>query len=269
MPLDYTPGIYRGIKTTGCLFGILFDLTPLFMDTINVTVRCLAYGGKFIGKGMNFAQVVITEAATGANLASGIANQYDMNISGDGSGILRDIMSQPYLWGTPVNPETAASFTAPVKVTRPGQILVTVSVNGPDGSTLGSVSLLRWIFPGVDMTGKKAIQAVIQGLAVSLVPGKPAPANTLQPVTAYLTMMCGCKIENVNWPGDDFDVQATLTLGATSQTVPLIYVTTPGTVSTFTGSWMPPAAGNYAVAITAVQRSNGNTAFATGTIAVL
>jgi hypothetical protein len=239
------------------------------MDTINITVRCLTYGGKFIGKGMNFAQVVITEAATGTKLASGTANQYDTAISGDGSGILRDIMSQPYLWGTPVNPETAASFTAPVKVTKPTQIIITASVNGTAGNTLGSVSMLRWIFPGTDMTGKKAIQAVIQGLVANVIPGKSLPAGTPQPVTAYVTMMCGCKIDNVNWPGDDFDVQATLTVGTASQTLPLIYVTTPGTVSTFTGMWTPSKAGNYNVTLTVVQRSNGNTAFTTGTIVVL
>jgi hypothetical protein len=238
------------------------------MDTINVTVRCLAYGGKFIGKGMNFAQVVITEAATGTKLASGTANQYNTNISGDGSGILRDIMTQPYLWGTPINPETAAAFTAPIKVTKAMQIIISASVIAADGNTLGSVSLLRWVFPGVDMIGKKAIQAVIEGLVASLVSGKPLPAGTPQPVTAYVTMMCGCKIDNVNWPGDDFDVEATLTLKAVSQTVPLIYVTTPGTESTFTGTWTPQTSGNYTVNITVVQRSNGNTAFATGTIDV-
>lgn len=239
------------------------------MSSINITVRCLAYGGKFIGKGMGFAQVTITDPATGNTLASGVANQYNTNISGDGSGILRDIMTQPYLWGTPINPETAASFSASIPVANPMQIMITASVKSQDGSVLGSVSLLRWVFPGNDMTGKKAIQAVIQGLAANIVSGKPQPAGTPQTLTANVTMMCGCKIENVNWPGDDFDVQATLTMGTNVINVPLIYVTTPGTVSTFTGSWTPPSAGSYSAAITVVQRSNGNTAYATGTVVVL
>lgn len=239
------------------------------MGTINVTVNCLAYGGKFIGKGMGFAQVTITDFVTGAKLASGIANQYNTNISGDGSGILRDIMSRPYLWGTPVSAETAASFNATIPVAKPMQIVITAAVNDADGNPLGNVSFLRWVFPGLDMTGNKAFQAVIQGLTAKLI--APVTSQTVnQPVvvSAYITMMCGCKIDNVNWPGDDFDVQATIASSSSSQTIPLIYVVSPGVVSTFSGTWTPLVSGSYNVNIAAVQRSNGNTSFATGVIVV-
>jgi hypothetical protein len=65
-------------------------------------------------------------------------------------------------------------------------------------------------------------------------------------------------------------VQAKLTFGTASQIVPLVFVTNPpGTVSTFSGIWTPQKSGNYNVSVTVVQRSNGNTAFASGTISVL
>lgn len=239
------------------------------MSTINVTVRCLAYGGKFIGKGMNFAQVTITDPATGTTLASGTADQYDKNISGDGSGILRDIMTQPYLWGTPVNPETAAAFHTTIPVTKAMQIVISAVVNDTSGNPLGSVSFMRWVFPGTDMTGKRAFQAVIQGLSAKLLSTNSGTVGSQYAVEAYVTMMCGCKIDNVNWPGDDFDVEALLSIGGSTFTLPLIFQTTPpGTVSTFAGTWVPVTSGNYSVNITVVQRSNGNTAFASGTITV-
>lgn len=239
------------------------------MSTINVTVRCLAYGGKFIGSGMGFAQVLITDTASGTRLAAGTANVVPPNISGDGSGIVRDIMNQPYLWGTPVNPETAAAFHTAIPVDKPKQVTVSAAVVSTLGATLGSVSFVRWVFPGVDMTGKKAFQAVIEGLAASLPATQPLRHGLPQTITANVTMMCGCKIENVIWPGDDFEVWATINPGApAAQVVPMTYAVPSATTppSTFTGTWTPPMAGSYPVSICAIQRSNGNTAFATGTI---
>lgn len=239
------------------------------MSNINVTVRCIAYGGKFIGKGMNFALVSITNYSTGQILASGKADQYNTDISGDGSGILRDIMTQPYLWGTPINPETAASFTASIPVTTATQLLISAVVNDANGNALGQVSFLRWVFPGVDMTGKRAFQAVIQGLAAKLLPAQPGKVASPISVSAYVTMMCGCKIDNVNWAGDDFDVEAYITLNGHTSTVPMIFQTTPpGTESTFSALWTPQSTGTYTVNVTVVQRSNGNTAVATGTLVV-
>ena len=85
--------------------------------TTPISVRVLAYGGKFIGSHVGFANVVITDAQ-GNKLAGGVCDQ-NLVPGTDGSGVVSFIMGQPYPWGYPVRVDEATEFTADVPLTEP------------------------------------------------------------------------------------------------------------------------------------------------------
>src|SRR5258708_4496790 len=123
-----------------------------------VTVRALALGGKFIGAGVGYANVTLTETATGKVLAQGVTKTGTPRFS-DGSGITGLIMAEPYSWGAPVRADDAPSFTTSLSLAAP--TLVTITVKAPAGSSYASqavtVSTQRWILPGVDLTEQCAV----------------------------------------------------------------------------------------------------------------
>jgi hypothetical protein len=218
-----------------------------------ISVLVLAYGGKFVGSHVGFAQVEITDAQ-GNVLASGLSNQ-GLVTGTDGSGVLALIMGQPYPWGYPVRADEAVQFAASLMLPEPAVLTFTAtSVADPRVS----VSVSRTVLPGVGLTGAMSVVLVLQGLLADL--SEPAAGASVQagvptPLTAQVKMMCGCLIENLFWPAANFTVQAEVIDNNGNLTVvPLSYS---GTPSYFNGDYTFPAAGDYSIGVTAVEM-NGN-----------
>jgi hypothetical protein len=205
----------------------------------NVSVYVLALGGKFLGSKVSFATVTITG---GPSTVSGTANM-GYPAAQDGSGVTGLIMGQPLPWGTPVRTDDAASFTATLTLAAP--TLVTVSATTSNQTT---VSEQRWIVPGQDLTGSRAIILVVPGLLVTV----PSYSATT-PFVAMVNMMCGCTIDNLFWPAGNFSVVAALSGGGM---VPLVY-SGPSQFSADIPS------GSKVVGVMAVEVINGNTGAST------
>jgi hypothetical protein len=218
-----------------------------------ISVLVLAYGGKFVGSHVGFANVDITDAQ-GNTLASGLSNQ-GLVAGTDGSGVLALIMGQPYPWGYPVRNDEAVQFAASVMLAEPTVLTFTAtSVADPRVS----VSVSRTVLPSVGLTGAMSVVLVLQGLLADL--SEPAAGASVQsgvaiPLTAQVRMMCGCLIENLFWPAANFTVLAEVIDSNGNVTpVPLSYS---GNPSYFTGDYTFPAAGDYSISVTAIEM-NGN-----------
>lgn len=222
-------------------------------DPTTITVRVLAYGGKFIGSHVGFANVAITDQQ-GNTLASGLCDQ-GLVTGTDGSGVVSLIMGQPYPWGYPVRADQATAFTTALELAEPTVLTFTAtSVADPRVS----VSVSRTVLPGVPFTEAMSVVLVLQGLLAGVTEpaaGASIPVNTPTPIMAQVRMMCGCLIDNLFWPAANFTVQAEITdSGGNTAVVPLSYS---GNPSYFSGTYSFPAVGDYQISVTAVEM-NGN-----------
>jgi hypothetical protein len=229
----------------------------------HVTVRALALGGKFIGQGVGYAQVTICETASGKVLAKGLTGEGTPRFS-DGSGITAFIMAEPYPWGSPVRADDTTSFTTGLSLAAP--TLVTITVQAPASSHHASqavtVSAERWILPGWDLTGQCAVVLVVPGLLVAWngLSGTGSDAT----ISASVHMMCGCAIDDLFWPGANFEVVAIVTAKGEGEQllIPLKWTSS----STFSAA--APASGTYTVQVFAIEALNGNTGSASGSLTV-
>jgi hypothetical protein len=219
----------------------------------NISVRVLAYGGKFIGSHVGFAQVTVTDSQ-GNTLASGLCDQ-NLVAGTDGSGVVSLIMGQPYPWGYPVRADQATEFTFDADLTEPTVLTFTaISVADPRIS----VTVSRTVLPGVPLTGAGAVVLVMQGLLVGVT--SPAasssiPAGATVGITAQVKMMCGCFIDNLFWPAANFTVQAVVTdPNGNIATETLNYS---GSPSFFSGVYNFATPGEYQLSATAIE-INGN-----------
>lgn len=218
-----------------------------------ITVRVLAYGGKFIGSHVGFANVAITDQQ-GNLLAGGLCDQ-GLVPGTDGSGVVSLIMGQAYPWGYPIRADQATAFNAEIDLAEPTVLTFTAtSVADPRVS----VSVSRTVLPGVSLTGAMSVDLVLQGLLADLTEpagGANVLVGTSTTLTAQVRMMCGCLIENLFWPVANFTVQAEITDNSGyTLLVPLIYDNDP---SYFSASYTFPATGTYQITVTAVEM-NGN-----------
>lgn len=222
--------------------------------TTKISVRALAFGGKFIGQHVGFARIDIYGPENpDLPLASGLANQ-GLVENTDGSGVTALIMSQPYPWGYPVRADQATEFTAEIPLVEP-TVLTFVATSVADSRI--SASCHRLIIPDVPLTGAMAVVMVITGLLTDLT--EPAAGTSViegasTTITAEVRMMCGCMIDNLFWPAADFNVQAIIKQGEETRTVPLSYT---GTPSIFSSAYTFPNRGDYEIRIVATEM-NGN-----------
>ena len=221
--------------------------------TTKISVRVLAFGGKFIGSHVGFAKVDIYGSDPVTPLASGLTNEGLLENT-DGSGVTAFIMDQPYPWGYPIRADEATEFSAEIPLSEPTVLtFVATSVADPRISS----SCNRLVLPNLPLTGAMSVVMVIPGLLTALI--DPAASAAIVAVasttiTAQVRMMCGCLIENLFWPVGNFNVQAIISGGAEVQTLPMSYS---GTPSLFSTSYTFPSAGNYEIAILATEM-NGN-----------
>lgn len=221
-------------------------------DPTKISVRALAYGGKFIGQHVGFAQIDIY-GPDDQPLAGGLADQ-GLLPGTDGSGVVSFIMGQPYPWGYPVRADQATEFRAEIALDEP-TVLTFVATSVADPRI--SVSCSRLVIPDVSLTGATEVVLVIPGLLTQLTEpaaGATVTAGTPATITAQVRMMCGCLIENLFWPAANFSIQAVITGDGETVSVPLSYS---GSPSYFSADYTFPAAGAYQIGIIATEM-NGN-----------
>ncbi len=223
-------------------------------DQTTISVRALAYGGKFIGQHVGFAQIdIYGPGYPQPSLASGLADQ-GLLPGTDGSGVVSFIMGQPYPWGYPVRADEATEFTAEISLFEP-MVLTFVATSVADPSI--SVSCSRLVIPNVSLTGATGVVLVIPGLLAQLTEpaaGTSITAGTSTTITAQVRMMCGCLIENLFWPAANFSVQAVITCAGETVAVPLTYT---GNPSYFSAEYDFPNSGSCQIGVIATEM-NGN-----------
>ncbi|MFY9620353.1 MAG: hypothetical protein WAM70_09765 [Pyrinomonadaceae bacterium] len=222
-----------------------------------ISVRALAFGGKFVGQHVGFAMIDIYGPDDAAKpLASGLTDQ-GLVANTDGSGVTPLIMDQPYPWGYPVRADEATEFTAEIALTEP-TVLTFVATSMADPRI--SVSCKRLIIPHVTLTGAMAVVIVIPGLLTALTePAASASivAGTPTTITAQVRMMCGCMIDNLFWPAANFSVQAIISSASNKKEGRPLTLSYSGQLSLFSAPYTFPAPGDYYIRIVATE-FNGN-----------
>lgn len=222
--------------------------------TTKISVRALAFGGKFIGQHVGFAKIDIYGPENpDVPLASGLTDQ-GLVENTDGSGVTALIMNQPYPWGYPVRADQATEFTAEIPLVEP--TVLTFAATSVEDSRI-SASCHRLVVPGVPLTGAMAVVMVIPGLLTELTEpaaGASIIEGTPTTITAQVRMMCGCLIDNLFWPAANFNVQAIINNDGKTQVLTMSYT---GTPSLFSTSYTFPSPGNYEIRILATEM-NGN-----------
>ncbi|HEX6187487.1 MAG TPA: hypothetical protein VFZ40_05375 [Pyrinomonadaceae bacterium] len=222
-----------------------------------ISVRALAFGGKFVGQHVGFAKIDIYGPDDADKpLASGLTNQ-GLVANTDGSGVTAFIMDQPYPWGYPVRADEATEFTAEIALTKP-TVLTFVATSVADPRI--SVSCKRLVIPNLTLTGAMAVVIVIPGLLTALT--EPAAAASIVEgtpiiITAQVRMMCGCMIDNLFWPAANFSVQAIIRSVSNEAEIPPLTLSYAGQPSLFSAPYTFPAPGDYYIEVVASEM-NGN-----------
>ena len=242
-------------------------------QSTSILIRVQARGGKFLGPDIGYSFVTVRDVATGALLAQSVAagdsGQLGTTFSSSAStNVVVSGSTVNWLSPTSGSPSPTAGFLATFDLEQPAMIEITAAgmTNGvPNQST---TSARMWIEPGAQLTQEPGVILEMAGLNVEILEPNPAqPPAAGQPVnvTAWVTMMCGCKIaDDLPWPTDEFTITASLLDGSGTSvaSTPLaIEIDTNGdqVASVFTGSLAAPSAsGYYQLVVTAVQPSLSN-----------
>lgn len=246
------------------------------MASTQVLVRVQAKGGKFLGPDAGYSQVTLTDTDTGMVLAQGVAEGGSGTLTGGfAASATRQQVVTP-MWGTQVplwlsaTPgQPTAGLTATLDLDAPALVQFTADAltNGtPNGH---AVTQTMWIIPGADLTAEPGVVLVIPGLIVNILSVAITAGHPSLMVTAWVTMMCGCKIDpTLPWLPGEFVVTATLADmdGNVVAQAPLVFQTT----STF-GTAQPltaPRGGSYNLTVSAVQASEANAGSASQFVAL-
>lgn len=232
-----------------------------------ITVRVQARGGKFLGDDIGGSLVTLRDGQTGEVLASGVTRGGSGSLAAEyGPGASQRVIVTP---GSPpqvqwlVAARSTSRFDAALSLDRP--TLVEVSVFGAVGGlqTAHRVAATQWVVPGEHLVSPPGWVVELPGLLVQVLdppthtnlPSLPATVS----LKANVTMMCGCPIaEGEPWVPDDFEVFADVRrAGEHERTrVSLAYA---GQTSLFAGTHEVREPGFYEAALTAIQKSTGNT----------
>jgi hypothetical protein len=238
------------------------------MET-RVLVRVQAKGGKFIGPDGGYSLVTLRDAVSGELLAQRLAT--------GGSGTLSTTYTPEATGNAIVTPGGAESRTvqwlsAPHDSGTAG-LLATLNLHAPmlvefsaqaltSGIPNGHTATQRmWLTPGVHLDHEPGVVLLVPGLSVQiLTPTVASPPTTPLNVTAWVAMMCGCKIDpSLPWIPSEFHVHARVREigGDFVDEVPLVFRST----STFVNGRpieLPRGTGNYELSVSAVQPAAGN-----------
>ncbi|HVH13360.1 MAG TPA: hypothetical protein VM759_09925 [Longimicrobium sp.] len=246
------------------------------MTATNVLVRVQAKGGKFLGPDAGYSQVTLTDAATGTVLATGIAEGGSGTLTGGfvAAATRQQIVSA--MWGTQVTlwlsatpGQATAGLTAALDLDAPTLVQFTAEAltdGTPNGHT---VTQTMWLTPGADLTAEPGVVLVMPGLMVKDVAATVATDPGSLNVSAFVAMMCGCKIDpSLPWQPSEFVVTAVVT-DSTGTIVGQAPLTCTGMSSFATAQPITPTGpGPFTVTVTAVQAAEGNIGSATTTYSV-
>lgn len=174
-------------------------------EPTEIRVHPLARGGKFLGDDIGGAQVTLRDARSGEVLASGRTR------GGSGSDAL---MTAKRSRTEPVDRQGASVFAASLQLDEPR--FVDFEVYGPLGAPGAAtrVTVSQWVLPGTAEPDEVVIE--VPGLNVQILDPPthflPAAAPPVEiPISANVTMMCGCPIDpDRPWKPDDFVVAASV-----------------------------------------------------------
>lgn len=238
------------------------------MET-RVLVRVQAKGGKFIGPDGGYALVTLRDAVSGELLAQRLAT--------GGSGALSATYTPGATGNAIATPDgdggqTVQWLSAPADSGTAG-LLATLDLHAPmlvefSAQTLANgipnghgVTQRMWLAPGVHLDQEPGVVLLVPGLSVQvLAPGVAHPPTGPLQVTAWVAMMCGCKIDpSLPWVPSEFHVHARVRQvgGEFEDEVPLVFTST----STFENArpiQLPPGAGTYELIVNAVQPAAAN-----------
>lgn len=214
------------------------------MANTEILIRVQARGGKFLGPDINFSYVrvlnaggkVLAEGAAGSNPATDNSGNLTQTLSaGASTGVVltygTDAAKPPqvsYLTAdpasdhpTPTNP-TTAFFRARFDLAAPELLTIEALGRDPDGNPSGAAGrATTWVAPGNELAAEPGFIVEIAGLAVTI--GAVKALATGFYVSAKVTMMCGCPIDDektaknpqfIPWPSREFVVTAELWNGA-------------------------------------------------------
>lgn len=237
------------------------------MET-RVLVRVQAKGGKFIGPDGGYALVTLRDAVSGELLAQRLAT--------GGSGELSTTFTRAATRDSVVTPgdegDTVRWLSAPSGSGTAG-LLATLDLHNPmlvefsaqtltNGIPNGHTATQRmWLTPGVHLDHEPGVVLLVPGLSVQILSPDVAnpPAGSLD-VTAWVAMMCGCKIDpKLPWLPSEFHVHARVRSvgGDFVYEAPLRFKST-STFATERPIELPAGAGNYELVVNAVQPAEGN-----------
>lgn len=238
------------------------------MET-RVLVRVQAKGGKFIGPDGGYALVTLRDAVTGELLAQRLATGGSGALSGTYSaGATGNAIVTPdgkggesIQWLSAPQGSGTAGLLATLNLHAPMLVEFTAQTlaNGiPNGHT---VSQRMWVTPGVHLDHEPGVVLLVPGLSVQVLSPTVAhpPTGPLE-ITAWVAMMCGCKIDpGLPWIPSEFHVHARVRQigGDFVDEVPLVWKST----STYVNArpvQLPPGAGTYELTVNAAQPSAGN-----------
>lgn len=227
-----------------------------------ITTYAIAWGGKFIGQGQSgVAKFTVTDAQGNIihDEAGNAIQQVPITEGGaaDGSGVTQNIMTF-HAWGFPINTTGAFSYTFSFQPAAPMQLTFTVEVWHYD-ELKSTASIQQMVWPGLDLSGAASVVVVVPGLLTDVVlPTSPYVVGKAASLSANVYMMCGCQIDNNNWPGGNFNVEVHATYADGSVDMVELYWESN---SLFTADWSPSQPGLVTLQSFVVETINGNTAF--------
>lgn len=235
----------------------------------SILIRVQARGGKFLGPDIGYSTVTVTDTQTNKVIASGPAG-----VTGQDSGNLSQTVSNnasssvvltypgPQVWYLTANPGKTAFFLATFDIPNPTVVEISATAHGITSSGL------MWVEPGSSLLTEPGYVVIMPGLAVDLIAVKAA--NGVFAVSAKVTMMCGCPINDsktdpkgpIEWPSSEFMVWGEMRLNGAVVTKSQAFTLT-ATSEYYGNVPVPSSPGNYELAIVAIQAFENNVGIAT------
>src|SRR5882724_1547015 len=239
----------------------------------SILVRAQARGGKFLGPDIGYSYITVRDVASGRLLAQSIAagdsGQLGPTLGPNVSSgvVLTKPLTPNWLSATSGTPSPTAGFLATFDLEMPALIEISAT-STPNGIPNQHMTTTRmWIYPGAQLTTEPGLILEVPGLNILILapsPAEPPPKETTISITAWVTMMCGCKIaDGTAWPTSEFQVNASLVAsdGTVISTAPLAIEINKGlqVPSVYTGSLpYPPSSGEYQLIVSGVQDAMSN-----------
>lgn len=237
---------------SAALMAALLPVAPAVAEPTEIVIRAISRDAKFIGDSMGGVRIILRDARSGEMLAEGI--------TAGGTGDTKRLMETARR-REPLATSDAAAFRVTIDIDQPR--LLELEAYGPLGQPQAAIRVTsqQWVLPGRHIREGNGWMVEMPGFAVDVL--EPAAASTLKvlnsPVKlkANVVMMCGCPTSPEGmWDADRYQITAVIYRDGKRVTeLPLAYS---GTTSLYELSFLPDAAGLYAITVQAYDASTGN-----------